>query len=274
MKLLKPKINRGAVSKSKVTPSRRVIPWRHLLPVFLFLVLALLLAIVYQSGSWLLSQPINTVTVTGQLRYVDKKSVVHDVEPFLEQGFISLDLSAIRAELKKLPWVFDVRIKRQWPNNIVVEIVEQQAIAQWGKKGFLNHRGELFSPRVVPKINELPRLNGPINSTVAVMQNYRSLSGLLRDNNLVLEQLTLGERGDWVALLRTGAQIKLGHDQIMEKMKRFIYVYQIDLADHFSDVNEIDMRYNNGFALAWNTPLTDKEQLMKSSKRSTTRRDG
>ncbi|MGK0442262.1 MAG: cell division protein FtsQ [Pseudohongiellaceae bacterium] len=210
------------------------------------------------------------------MRHVAKNEVITEVIPFLQKGFVRLDMGSIREKLETLPWVFEVRLQREWPNSVVIEIVEQQAIAQWGDKGYLNHRGELFTPEQVNVQKGLPVLDGPENSTKQVMDYYRSVGDLMREQGLALQSLTLDKRGSWRALLaarfefdaaelditelsdaensrikNNSVEVVIGRDEVLEKMQRFIQVYNKALPKNLVAVKKVDMRYSNGVAVSW-----------------------
>ncbi|MCR8923685.1 cell division protein FtsQ/DivIB [Dasania sp. GY-MA-18] len=251
MQILKPKKQRGAVIKGAPKPSRASFPWRRLQPLVFVVLLLLSLGGLYQGGVHVLNQPIDKVAVAGELRYVNKEAVIAEVSPFLQQGFVRIDMAAIRKQLQQLPWVYEVRVRRQWPNEVAITIVEQQAIAQWGQRGFLNHRGELFKPKPMVKVPGLPLLAGPDESSKTVMANYRAVGELLRSQGLELSSFQLSARGSWLAILKEGVSLSIGRDQLMEKMQRFVYVYQKTLAGNLAAIKSIDMRYSNGLAVSW-----------------------
>lgn len=251
MAIFKTKQQRGAVSKKPTKPSRQGIAWRRLLPAVGVVAVMVVCAGVYQVLMSALSHPVDRVAITGSLQHVKKQALVEQLKPMLKDGFILLDLTAIREELEQHAWIDEVRIERRWPNEVLIDIREQQPIARWGEKGFLNHRGQLFEPPVQPEVTGLALLDGPQGQSEQVMNNFRGLADMLRQKNLQLLSLRLDKRGNWVALMNDNVQITLGHDQIMEKMRRFMRTYEDVLAAEFERVESIDMRYSNGLAVAW-----------------------
>jgi cell division protein FtsQ len=240
---------RGASSR-RPKPSR-VFNWQKLLPLFGLLSVLLMAAAVYQGGRIIVAQPVTRVVVNGEYQYVDKQAIIQQVEPFLAAGFVRLDLAGIREQLIGQPWVYEVMIARHWPDEIVITVVEQTPIASWGKDGFLNHRGELFKPAKTITIAGLPRLQGPDNEAERVMSHYRELNVTLAADNLALVKLELNERGSWSAQLGNGIEIVFGSGELMGKIRRLLFAYDLGLSADFERIKTIDMRYNNGFAVAW-----------------------
>ncbi len=249
---------RGASSKSTEVARFQ---WQKLLPFCFALIGSAMLVVVYQASLIFLNKPVARVLASGEFRYVDKQVVINEVQPFLAEGFIRLDLEGIRNQLLIQPWVFDVKVTRVWPDQIDIKVIEQTAIAKWGDNGFLNHRGEIFFPTKrkngYTDFNDLPRLHGPESRALDVVSYFRQLSEALKRHDLALNALTLNKRGGWAAQINNEVSVVLGDGEIMEKMKRFIDVYSETLTDHFDRVASIDMRYSNGFALAWRQPVVN-----------------
>ncbi len=251
MKLFTKKKSKGRGASSKSPQLRPVFNGKKLIPLVALLLLSGAAMAVGMGMERLFAQPVTLVKVNGEFVHVDRQEVANQVEPFLDKGFVQLNLVAIREQLLKQPWIFDVSIERHWPNALEIIVIEQVAIASWGEKGFLNYRGELFEPDKRVSIAGLPSLNGPEGAAIEVMNHFRELSELLSPQGLELKELTLDERGSWSLHLESNVVITLGKSEIMEKMKRFLQSYQMGLEKDFARIESIDMRYSNGFAVAW-----------------------
>jgi len=252
----KKKSSRGAVSRNK--PSR-AINLSLLKPLLWFVSCLALSAIVLATVRGLIVQPVSRVVVNGEFRNVVKQSIREEVRPYLADGFIFLDLQGIREQLLARPWIYEVVVSRQWPDQIVIAVTEQTPIARWGDSGFLNHRGVVFESKTVVVVSEqLPRLHGPPGSSGKVVGHYSEWRKLLQQKKLDIYQLKLAENGAWSALIGAGevghrVPVALGSGDVMAKMRRFINAYDSLLSENFADVDRIDIRYNNGLAIAWRT---------------------
>ena len=47
----------------------------------------------------------------------------------------------------------------------------------------------------------------------------------------------------------------LGRDRLVEKMRRFIAIYDKTLKEQITNIASVDLRYANGLAVAWRTPV-------------------
>ncbi|MFT3928672.1 MAG: cell division protein FtsQ/DivIB [Spongiibacteraceae bacterium] len=242
--------------KRKVKAERKPLPWRswglQSMPV-----IAVTLVLGLFAGGWTLlnyvgSVPVSRVAVTGALLHTDRNLLVERVKPYLrDQGFMTVDLDAIRAELKQLPWIDDVSIQRRWPDQLVIEVTEQEAIARWGKDGLLNRRGEVFRPQPLGDVSQLPLLYGPDNLSSEVVERYAQMRELLNEQKLLLRDLGSDERGSWSATLQSGVVLRLGTGDILKKMRSFSRVYQAELNAQMDRIAYIDLRYGNGLAVGW-----------------------
>ena len=224
------------------------INWRRITAALTFFGLAAALAYGLMLA---LDQPIHVVSVEGRFQRVSPVQVEQAVTHGLHDGFMSVDLEKVRNRVKELPWVDQARVQRRWPNGLRVEITEQVAAARWGDAGLLNTRGELFleNARHVPP--ELPQLVGPAGSESQVAQRYLSAQGRLIECGLRLAALRLDARGAWQLDLSNGISVRLGRRQVDDRFDRFIQAAVPTIAGRAEDVDYVDMRYSNGFAIGW-----------------------
>lgn len=248
--------------KRKAKAESKPLPWRtwglQSMPV-----LAVTLVLGLFAGGWKLldyvgSVPVSRVAVTGALLHTDRNLLVERVRPYLNgAGFMTVDLAAIRGDLMQLPWVADVSIQRRWPDQLVIEVTEQEAIARWGKDGLLNRRGEVFRPGSLGDVSQLPLLYGPDNLSAEVVERYAQMRELLSEQKLVLSDLGSDERGSWSVTLQGGVVLRLGTGDILKKMRSFSRVYQAELSTQMERIAYIDLRYGNGLVVGWKDKNTN-----------------
>ncbi len=199
-----------------------------------------------------LDRPVRRVLVEGEFQRVSPLQVEAAVTRVARGGLTSVDLEAVRAEVRKIPWVDGVVVQRRWPDALTVAITEQVAAARWNDSDLLNTRGHLFirNARFVPP--ELPLLEGPEGSEAAVAQVYLDAQGRLLEAGLRLTGVRLDERGAWELAISDGIRVKLGRQAVDERLERFIALASPMVAKRLAEISYVDMRYTNGFSVAWN----------------------
>jgi cell division protein FtsQ len=68
--------------------------------------------------------------------------------------------------------------------------------------------------------------------------------------------LRLDERGAWEMDLDNGVVVRLGRRDVEERFDRFIRTAAQVIAHRLTDINYVDMRYSNGFAIGWRNSQT------------------
>lgn len=237
--------------------------WRPILLLTLAVIFfTLLISGLRQYVAWL-DQPVQRVQVDGNTRHIDKQLVARQLAAGLNQPILELDLSALHERLIADPWVSDVQISRQWPPALRVELVEEVPVARWGDHGLLNPEGDIFWPELKPEYQGLPRLSGPSHETLRIMQQFHELNSLFQPHGLRLKGLELESRGAWNLELDNGLQVIAGREDLMQRLKRFIRVYESQLAARISEVERVDIRYTNGVAVRWKADRDPQSNVKK-----------
>ncbi len=190
--------------------------------------------------------PVKQVQVEGNLDHVNHEQIQLIVSKYLKGNFYTLDLQRTRAAFEKLPWARKVSVRRQWPDTIVVQIEEHQALGRWGGVALVNRYGELFQ---AASDAQLPTFYGPGDAVKEVAQGYASFEQMLTQTSLQIQQLSLSSRRAWEIKTVDGRQMMLGRESARQRLQQFVSAYrqQANIAE--SDWRYADLRYPNGFAL-------------------------
>jgi cell division protein FtsQ len=218
-------------------------------------------------------RPISRINVQGDLSYISQQAVQQRIAPYVATSFFTIDLAGMRTELEQMPWIAHAEVRRVWPDQVVIRLEEQLPVARWGDEALLNNQGQAFTPRELANYEHLPQLFGPQRAQQQVMQQYQVLSQMLRPLGFSIARLELRERGSW--FLTTGAgnagpglELLLGRDHLIEKMRRFIAIYEKTLKEQITNIARVDLRYNNGLAVGWReqapAPTTGKPAVAKN----------
>jgi len=208
----------------------------------------------------LLERPLKSVAVEGQFQYLPKDRAMELIAKEIDGDFLQLNLDRLKNVLQADPWVEHVYLNRRWPDTLVVKSPSKNPIARWDANGFLNDRGEIIRVNETDKLLGLPWLQGNEINAREIMQQYQDLATLLRSRGLEIVALKCDNKKSWRLTLKNDKEIAIGREQVMEKLRRFVTVYDKFLGSVWSDVKAIDVRYPNGVAVRW---IPDSEMAKK-----------
>lgn len=207
--------------------------------------------------------PVKQVTVTGEFRHLDVNEIQQQALPYVERDFFSVDLPAIEQVVGGLPWVYEVSVRRVWPDTIEIHILEQEAVARWGELALLNPYGEIFKPKNDRKPAGLPLIHGPESRRHELIKNFLDIHQQLKSIGLMLNSLVEDRRGSWVVALKNGLKLSLGQREQQSRLQHFIQAYPGLIAARKDQVKRIDLRYSNGLAIAWDQQPDGANALKK-----------
>jgi cell division protein FtsQ len=210
----------------------------------------------------LIKNPIFALTdimITGDVQHNNAVTIKANVAPALLGNFFTLDLAGARRAFESVPWVRKAVVERRFPNQLLVQLEEHQAVAFWGSGAdskLLNSAGEVFVANTADLDNEtMPRLLGPDAESAQVLAMYRSLSPQFEAVKLPIKEMELSGRGSWRITLDTGSEIELGRGSVQEvsvKVKRFLSTLTHVLGRverKLSALESADLRHENGYAV-------------------------
>ena len=75
------------------------------------------------------------------------------VLPYAKRGFFAVRLDDAQVAVAGLPWIEQAEVRKQWPDVLVVRVVEHRPFAWWGEDRLLSERGRIFPSKgvAVPK---------------------------------------------------------------------------------------------------------------------------
>ncbi len=195
--------------------------------------------------------PLSVVEVKGDFRYLDKQQLQAAVAPHASGGFFTVDVAAIRSAAEQLPWVRKASVKRVWPETLRLQIEEQQPVARWGERGFLNKQGEAFLPGTTSVSLALPSLAGPDGQELKVLENFQQVTETLSPLGLTVTQMHLDKRRAWHLQLDNAVLLELGRADAWQRLQRFVRAWPAVFAGRLDELQRVDLRYSNGFSVSW-----------------------
>lgn len=207
-------------------------------------------------GIWLAEAqnlPVRVIRVQGEMQHVSQKEIREAVMPYVQQGFLRIDIAAVRTAVEAMPWVHSVEVRRTWPDVLQLQLREQEVLALWGEgeSGLVNPEGRIFRPLGIAASDTLPVLRGPQGTSVMLTAHFIELQRALTQVGLTIRDVTMDERRAWRVRLDNGVELMLGRSEHPERVERFIRAYPRILGPRISTVARVDLRYTNGFAVQW-----------------------
>lgn len=197
-----------------------------------------------------INRPINTVRLESRLESVTEEEVRLLLARYTESGFLGVDVQDLRDELERNPWIAKAAVRRVWPDALVIRIEEEQPVARWGDMALLNADGVVFTPPMRGTEGVLPALRGPEGAEALVLARYKELGVLLSGIDMTLLSLSVSARGSWTATTADGLELKIGRDDVDERLQRFVRLYASGLSEQLADAQTIDLRYSNGISVS------------------------
>lgn len=249
---------RGARRNKMQRESRRsdalvgVLEWLKSFARFSLLVGVL---VAFTIGSVLLyryiDRPLARISVDSPYQRVAQSEIEVLVGDITNGGFLSLDLAFVRERLEAHPWIASASVRRQWPDRLQLSIVEEVPIALWRDSGFLNRSGVALKATDSKTLGNLPLLVGPEGRSRQVMSEFRDVSELMFGQGLKVVAFSVDEHGARNLKLASGHEVVLGRGDVIAKVRRFLTIWQGELASRQEDIKAIDARYDNGVAVSW-----------------------
>jgi cell division protein FtsQ len=196
--------------------------------------------------------PLRSVIVTGKLERIADREIIAAVYPHAQRGFFAVRLQDAQAAVARLPWVEHAEVRKQWPDRLLVTVVEHRPFARWGADRLLSERGRIIAARgALPE--GLPQFDGPPARSAEMMRLYNEARALFAASGVDVRTLRIDARGSWSMTLSDGAELLLGRDDAWLRLQRFARLMP-QLGRDGRVLARADLRYTNGFALVWRAP--------------------
>ena len=241
-------------------------------PILKWSVIGMLLLTVTAGAGWYLWQqqaviqqslpaeqlmPIRLVEIQGELKHINKGQILDVLRSLSREtdtdqqalNFLTADLRELEKELESVPWIYRVKVRRIWPDKLIIDLEEQQAVAQWNKDQLVNRFGHLFQPEVIVQ-DDLPLLTGPDSDLASLLTTFAELQSAFEQAELQLKELHLSERRSYELKLSNGIVLDVGRKDLRARVKRFIDLYPVLVSDNPAAIVRVDLRYDTGLAVS------------------------
>jgi len=201
-----------------------------------------------------LDQPVRVVRVEGSLSPAEQQAIQAVCSEALVAGVLSIDLEELTERIYDLSWPRDVRVRRLWPDGLLIQVEREPVVAVWGRNAFLTSAGKVVN---MPGLGDsgLPLLAAELSTPRQTMQTFQLLQDQLRPSGLVIRALEENALGEWLLTLDNGISVALGNHLLSERVQRFLLLYHRVLAERMPEPARVDTRYENGVAVRRGEPM-------------------
>ena len=208
--------------------------------------------------------PLSRLVVTGQTHYTTNDDIRQAILSLGAPGtFMSQDVNIIQQQIERLPWIKQVSVRKQWPDELKIHLVEYVAIARWNDLHMVDADGVSFSvPANHVGKETLPMLYGPEGSEKEVLAGYHNLSDVLKANKITLKAASMAARRSWQLVTSDDVRIELGRSDTMKRLQRFIELWPVlqqQAQTENKRVDYVDLRYDSGAAVGWTPALMEPQ---------------
>lgn len=196
--------------------------------------------------------PITQVNIEGA-HHINHDMLQRILFPLVDKGFFSIDIQAIQERLFSLPWIANVSVRRIWPDQVQIILVEKKPIARWNNGLLLSANGDLFSMnlKTQDEIHSLPQFIGPDGQQMEVLKTYTLLASALKKIDSSMTRFAFTPSQSWEITLSNGIKLIIDNQDVLTHINYFVKVYSKIDKNRLENIDYIDLRYSNGFAIHW-----------------------
>ncbi|EOW6645974.1 cell division protein FtsQ [Cronobacter muytjensii] len=231
--------------------------------------LAVVLTVIF--GGWMVlgwmedaqRLPLSKLVVTGERHYTRNDDIRQSILALGAPGtFMTQDVNIIQNQIERLPWIKQASVRKQWPDELKIHLVEYVPIARWNDQHMIDTDGTAFSvPSDRANKQSLPLLYGPEGCENEVLQGYRAMGQVLAKDKFTLKEAAMTARRSWQVTLSNDIKLNLGRDDTMKRLERFVELYPVLQQQAQTDgkrISYVDLRYDSGAAVGWEPAPTEE----------------
>ncbi|WP_201529484.1 MULTISPECIES: cell division protein FtsQ/DivIB [Psychrobacter] len=222
--------------------------------IFMALVIGLLLLILVMGGKALRDAPPAAIQVSSQgLTATQYQALQLTMSQQSVSSFFTTDLQTLRDIAVKLAWVDQVSVTRDWQRGIVITALPKKAIANFGTERLVDAKGVVFVPADSQELTQgqFATLQGEINQAPVIMQQMQQINGWYAPLDMQVEDIILTPRMTWLIRFSSGLRVIVDNENTAQKLLNLSQLLGNQLSTRRDNMQSIDLRYKNGFTIAW-----------------------
>ena len=173
--------------------------------------------------------PLSKLVLTGERHYTRNDDIRQSILALGAPGtFMTQDVNIIQSQIERLPWIKQASVRKQWPDELKIHLVEYVPIARWNDQHMVDAEGNTFSvPTGRANKQVLPMLYGPEGSASEVLQGFRDMGQVLAKDRFTLKEAAMTARRSWQLTLNNDIKLNLGRGDTIKRLARFVELYPV-----------------------------------------------
>lgn len=218
------------------------IRWQWLL--LPFMAAALMSGMHWGYKSW----PVTEVDVSGRMSVWNAEQIAGQLQWVTGESFFSLDVDKVHQQLKVLPLVLQVTVRKRWPGTLEVRLFEDVPVAVWNRTQLLSASGLLSNIPEGVVLSALTQMEGENDQAEQAVRYFRRIQQVLAGQPVRVDRLRVAATGAIQAVLSNGWQVEFGRQYFEERVLR---LEKLLATLPQEKVAAIDLRYGKGAAIRW-----------------------
>lgn len=244
MDMMVDSVNDPTLTSSKIISSKIWI----LIGVFLFII-----AFITVSHRVYQAQPAEIVIDPNGLNTTEYQKLSKAVSQHDVGNFFMATLPRLQDIVMTQSWVSQVNIERQWGRGIVISALPRIPIARFGSEHLIDAEGVVFKPAAETDLtqSDLIMLQGNEEQSTLIMQQMQLINKWFAPLNMKVEDMVLTPRMTWVVKFDNGMRVIVDNEHTSQKLMNLSQLLQNQLKMKRDEIASVDLRYKNGFVIAW-----------------------
>lgn len=221
---------------------------------FMALVVALLVVILVMGGKALRDAPPAAIQVSTQnLSAAQYQALQQTMSQQAVSSFFTTDLQTLRDIAIGLAWVDQVSVTRDWQRGIVIMALPKQAVANFGTERLVDAKGVVFVPADSQELMQptFATLQGEKSQAPVIMQQMQQINSWYAPLGMRVEDIILTPRMTWLVRFDNGLRVIVDNENTAQKLLNLSQLLGNQLSTRRDEIQSIDLRYKNGFTIAW-----------------------
>ncbi len=222
--------------------------------LFMALVVALLVVILVMGGKALRDAPPAAIQVSTQnLSAAQYQALQQTMSQQAVSSFFTTDLQTLRDIAIGLAWVDQVSVTRDWQRGIVIMALPKQAVANFGTERLVDAKGVVFVPADSQELMQptFATLQGEKSQAPVIMQQMQQINSWYAPLGMRVEDIILTPRMTWLVRFDNGLRVIVDNENTAQKLLNLSQLLGNQLSTRRDEIQSIDLRYKNGFTIAW-----------------------